>query len=60
MSIWGRIFAAGCDHFMAGTARPTLRPHREALISQASGHVLEIGGGTTLTSPWIAFGPLPM
>jgi hypothetical protein len=58
MSIWGRIFAAGYDHFMAGTARATLRPHREA--ADLAGHVLEIGGGTGPTSPWIAFGPLPM
>lgn len=46
MSIWARVFAAGYDHVMAGPERATLRPHREALISQASGRVLEIGGGT--------------
>src|SRR3954451_17474987 len=46
MSLWGRIFAAGYDHFMAGTERETLRPHRQALLNEASGRVLEIGGGT--------------
>jgi ubiquinone/menaquinone biosynthesis C-methylase UbiE len=46
MSIWGRIFAAGYDHIMAGTEKETLRPHRESLIPEASGDVLEVGGGT--------------
>jgi ubiquinone/menaquinone biosynthesis C-methylase UbiE len=46
MSLWGRIFAAGYDHVMAGAEKATLRPHRERLIPQASGDILEIGGGT--------------
>src|SRR5947209_6834852 len=46
MSLWGKIFAAGYDKFMAGTEKATLRGHREALIAQANGRVLEIGGGT--------------
>lgn len=46
MSVWGRVFAAGYDHIMAGTEKATLRPHRERLIPQAGGDVLEIGGGT--------------
>ncbi len=46
MSVWGRIFAAGYDHMMAGTEEATLRAHREALIPEARGRVLEIGGGT--------------
>jgi ubiquinone/menaquinone biosynthesis C-methylase UbiE len=40
------LFAAGYDHVMAGTEKATLRPHRERLIPQAGGDVLEIGGGT--------------
>src|SRR6184192_3519577 len=52
MSIWGRIFAAGYDHFMAGTEKATLRPHRQALISEARGDVLEIGGGTGANLPF--------
>src|SRR4051812_23266536 len=46
MSLWGRIFAAGYDHVMSRTEKACLRGHREALIPQAEGRVLEIGGGT--------------
>jgi ubiquinone/menaquinone biosynthesis C-methylase UbiE len=46
MSLWGRIFAAGYDHIMAGTEKACLRAHRESLIPRAEGQVLEIGGGT--------------
>jgi ubiquinone/menaquinone biosynthesis C-methylase UbiE len=56
MSLWGRIFAAGYDHFAAGTEKATLRPHREALISQAEGRVLEIGGGTGANLPFYGEG----
>jgi ubiquinone/menaquinone biosynthesis C-methylase UbiE len=56
MSIWGRIFAAGYDRFMAGTEKATLRRHRQALIPRASGHVLEIGGGTGANLPFYGGG----
>jgi ubiquinone/menaquinone biosynthesis C-methylase UbiE len=56
MSLWGRIFAAGYDRFMSGTEKATLRAHREALIPQASGRVLEIGGGTGANLPFYAEG----
>ncbi len=46
MSIWGRIFAGIYDHCMARTERDGLGAHREALLSSASGDVLEIGAGT--------------
>jgi ubiquinone/menaquinone biosynthesis C-methylase UbiE len=46
MSLWGRLFAAGYDHVMAGPEKATLHPHRERLIPKAGGDVLEIGGGT--------------
>jgi ubiquinone/menaquinone biosynthesis C-methylase UbiE len=46
MSIWGRIFAASYDRFMARTERDTLAAHRRALLAEAQGDVLEIGGGT--------------
>jgi ubiquinone/menaquinone biosynthesis C-methylase UbiE len=52
MSLWGRIFAAGYDRIMAGTEKATLRAHREALIPQATGRVLEIGGGTGANLPF--------
>jgi ubiquinone/menaquinone biosynthesis C-methylase UbiE len=51
MSIWGRIFAAGYDRFMAGTEEACLRGHREALLTHARGRVLEIGGGTGANLP---------
>jgi SAM-dependent methyltransferase len=46
MSLYGRIFAAMYDHMIGKTERAGLRAHREALIAQASGDVLEIAGGT--------------
>jgi ubiquinone/menaquinone biosynthesis C-methylase UbiE len=52
MSLWGRVFAAGYDRFMAGTEKATLRGHRDALRAQASGRVLEIGGGTGANLPF--------
>ena len=55
MSLWGRIFAAGYDRFMAGTEEATFRAHREALIGNAEGRVLEIGGGTGANLPF--YGP---
>ena len=52
MSVWGRIFAAGYDHIMSGPEKATLRTHREALIPQATGRVLEIGAGTGANLPF--------
>ena len=46
MSLWGRIFAAGSDRVMAGTEKATFRAHRQALLRDVRGRVLEIGGGT--------------
>jgi ubiquinone/menaquinone biosynthesis C-methylase UbiE len=46
MSLWGRIFSGMYDHMMARTERAGLSEHREALVSSASGDVLEIGAGT--------------
>jgi ubiquinone/menaquinone biosynthesis C-methylase UbiE len=55
MSLWGKIFAAGYDRIMAGTEKATLGPRRGTLIPQASGRVLEIGGGTGANLPY--YGP---
>ena len=52
MSVWDRIFAAGYDRVMSGPEKATLRTHREALIPQAKGRVLEIGGGTGANLPF--------
>src|SRR5690242_3622535 len=46
MSIWGRIFAGMYDHVMAKTEKAGLSAHRQALLSQATGDVLEVGAGT--------------
>jgi ubiquinone/menaquinone biosynthesis C-methylase UbiE len=46
MSLWGRAFAAMYDRMMARTERDGLRARSAELLAQASGDVLEIGGGT--------------
>ena len=46
MSIWGRIFAGMYDSVMARTEKAGLSAHRDALLSQATGDVLEVGAGT--------------
>jgi ubiquinone/menaquinone biosynthesis C-methylase UbiE len=46
MSLWGRIFAAGYDRFMAGTEKAGLSERRHQLLAGASGRVIEIGAGT--------------
>jgi ubiquinone/menaquinone biosynthesis C-methylase UbiE len=56
MSVWGRIFAAGYDTFMAGTEKAGLRAHRQALLARANGRVLEIGGGTGANLPFYGGG----
>jgi ubiquinone/menaquinone biosynthesis C-methylase UbiE len=56
MSLWGKVFAAGYDRIMAGPEKATLRAHREALVSQAAGRVLEIGGGTGANLPFYGEG----
>jgi ubiquinone/menaquinone biosynthesis C-methylase UbiE len=52
MSVWGRIFAAMYDHVLGATEKAGLSAHREALIGEASGDVLEIGGGTGANLPY--------
>jgi ubiquinone/menaquinone biosynthesis C-methylase UbiE len=52
VSLYGRLFAAGYDKFMAGTEKAGLRAHREALLSGVTGKVLEIGGGTGANLPF--------
>jgi ubiquinone/menaquinone biosynthesis C-methylase UbiE len=56
MSLWGKVFAAGYDKIMAGTEKATLAAHRRTLIAQASGRVLEIGGGTGANLPYYGQG----
>lgn len=46
MSLYGRLFAAIYDTMLAGTEKAGLRERRRALLTEASGRVLEIGAGT--------------
>jgi ubiquinone/menaquinone biosynthesis C-methylase UbiE len=46
MSLGDRIFAATYDRMSKGSEEAGLGAHRESLLSQASGKVLEIGAGT--------------
>jgi ubiquinone/menaquinone biosynthesis C-methylase UbiE len=46
MSVWGRVFAAIYDPMTARAERDGLGAHRQTLLAQARGDVLEIGGGT--------------
>jgi len=48
MSLWGRIFAAGYDRYMARSERGGLAAKRALLLGEATGRVLEIGAGTGL------------
>src|SRR6202012_566360 len=52
MSMWGRIFAATYDHVMSGAEESGLAAHRRALLADAGGDVLEIGGGTGANLPF--------
>jgi ubiquinone/menaquinone biosynthesis C-methylase UbiE len=52
MSLWGRVFAAGYDTFMAGTEKAGLADHRKKLLDRARGRVLEVGGGTGANLPF--------
>ena len=52
MSVWGRVFAAMYDRFMAKSERDCFGAHRKALLTAASGDVLEIGGGTGANLPF--------
>jgi ubiquinone/menaquinone biosynthesis C-methylase UbiE len=51
MSLWGRVFAAGYDRFVARMEEGGLRDRRAALLADAAGEVLEIGGGTGANVP---------
>jgi ubiquinone/menaquinone biosynthesis C-methylase UbiE len=52
MSIWGRVFAAMYDRMMASSEKDGLQAHRAAIIGEATGDVLEIGGGTGANLPY--------
>jgi ubiquinone/menaquinone biosynthesis C-methylase UbiE len=56
MSLWGQVFAAAYDRLMAGSEKAVLRGRREALVSRATGDVLEVGGGTGANLPFYGAG----
>jgi ubiquinone/menaquinone biosynthesis C-methylase UbiE len=56
MSLWGWLFAAGYDRFMAATEKAGLANHRKRLLERARGRVLEIGGGTGANLPYYGDG----
>jgi ubiquinone/menaquinone biosynthesis C-methylase UbiE len=51
MGLWSRVFAAGYDRFMASSERDCFSAHRRALLADAAGEVIEIGGGTGVNLP---------
>ena len=55
MTLRAGFFALTYDRQMAKTEKAGLRAFRERLLADASGDVLEIGGGTGLNLPW--YGP---
>lgn len=52
MSLYGRLFAAGYEHWTRAAERAGLRAHRERMLAGLSGHVLEIGPGPGLNFPY--------
>ena len=55
MGMGGRFFAATYDRFMRSTEQAGLAGYRANLLAEASGDVLEIGGGTGANLPY--YGP---
>jgi ubiquinone/menaquinone biosynthesis C-methylase UbiE len=56
VALWSRIFAATYDLAMARVEEAGLAAHRRALLSRASGRVIEIGGGTGANLPFYGNG----
>ena len=56
MGIAETLFARFYDRMTAGAEKAGLRAHREALLTKASGKVLEIGGGTGANLPFYGTG----
>jgi ubiquinone/menaquinone biosynthesis C-methylase UbiE len=52
LSLYGRIFAAGYEHWTRASERAGLRAHRQRLLAGLHGHVLEIGPGPGLNFPF--------
>ena len=56
MTLRSRFFAATYDRQMAKVEKAGLRAHRESVLAEATGRVLEIGARTGVTCPSTAPG----
>jgi ubiquinone/menaquinone biosynthesis C-methylase UbiE len=54
VSLYGRIFAAGYEHWTRAAERAGLRDHRKRMLADLHGRVLEIGPGPGLNFPFYA------
>jgi ubiquinone/menaquinone biosynthesis C-methylase UbiE len=52
VSLYGRIFAAGYEHWTCAAERAGLRDHRARLLADLHGDVVEIGPGPGLNFPY--------
>ena len=52
MGLYGRIFAAGYEHWTRAAERAGLRDHRARLLADLHGDVVEIGPGPGLNFPY--------
>jgi ubiquinone/menaquinone biosynthesis C-methylase UbiE len=52
LSLYGRIFAAGYEHWTRAAERAGLRDHRERMLADLHGDVVEIGPGPGLNFPY--------
>ena len=52
MSLYGRIFAAGYEHWTRASERAGLRDHRKRMLAGLHGDVLEIGPGPGINFPF--------
>ena len=52
LSLYGRIFAAGYEHWTRAAERAGLRDHRARMLDGLSGHVVEIGPGPGMNFPY--------
>jgi ubiquinone/menaquinone biosynthesis C-methylase UbiE len=56
VGLYGRIFAAGYEHWTRASERAGLRAHRERMLAGLRGDVLEIGPGPGLNFPFYPSG----